>query len=73
MSKLVRNAESLCQRLFNDMARFTRDDGVAYDRGKSKLQGIRVTTENPFAIFKTTTAMERDNEGTYENECKPDL
>jgi hypothetical protein len=55
------------------MARFTRDDGVAYDRGKSKLQGIRVTTENPFAIFKTTTAMERDNEGTYENECKPDL
>jgi hypothetical protein len=55
------------------MARFTRDDGVAYDRGKSKLQGIRVTTENPFAIFKTTTDMERDSDDTYVNECKSDF
>jgi hypothetical protein len=55
-----------------DLNRLVRDDGVAYDRSKYKLQGIRVTTDDPFAIFSTTPDMSRDDNGIYENECKTD-
>jgi len=62
-----------CASMINvDLNRFLRDDGVAYDRSKYKLQGIRVTTDDPYAIFKTTPDMSRDDDGLYENECKTD-
>ncbi len=62
-----------CASMINvDLNRFIRDDGVAYDRSKYKLQGIKVTTDDPFAIFKTTAEMSRDEDGLYENECKTD-
>ena len=62
-----------CASMINvDLNRLISDDGVAYDRSKYKLQGIRVTTDNPFAIFSTTPEMSRDDDGLYENECKTD-
>jgi hypothetical protein len=63
-----------CASMINvDLSRFIRDDGVAYDRNKFKLQGIKVTTDDPFAVFKTTAEMSRDDYGLYENECKTDF